>query len=112
MANELKSINRTRRSVLGDSLAEVTDPIGAIAFKGDAKKGLSQVKAMGEEAFNAAAPPAAAAAAPQTLIEPETMPSDVSGRQAARRSRRQQMARRGRASTILTQYDDALGGEA
>jgi hypothetical protein len=44
-----------------------------------------------------------------TLIQPETMPSPNSGRDARRRSLKSQLARRGRLSTILTEADDSLG---
>lgn len=56
------------------------------------------------------APPApAVASAPDTLITPTEMPSPTDQRKTKRRAMAAQLARKGRASTILTANDDALG---
>lgn len=115
MANFFKELSRVRRSIMGalpggDVFADITDPHGANVAKQDKKASdaAAQAAAIAEALENA---PAAAEPALQTLIEPEPMPTRDTQRLSQRRSRARQLQRRGRQSTILTSYDDGLGGE-
>lgn len=110
MTNALAKVQKTRRSVIGESLADVTAGPQVAKIAGDPDK--EKFAALEAQIAAAAATPATAETAPQTLIDPEQMPTADTQRTAKRRAYARQLARKGRASTILTSSDDALGGEA
>lgn len=90
------------QSVFGRDVAGILDPVGNSIF------GRTLAKTV--QGFTEQQPQAPAA--PPTLITPDAMPTPNSGdqRKAKRKSLAEQLARKGRASTILTAAEnDTLG---
>lgn len=98
MGDILEIPKRALGTIMGNPLAAAVDPVGTAT--------VGALSGPSAQPVNAPASPET----PKTLLDPGTMPTLTSGdsRTAKRRAVASQLARKGRASTILTQ-DDSLG---
>lgn len=96
MGDILEIPKRALGTIMGNPLAAAVDPVGTATVGGLSGPSVQSV--------NAPASPDT----PKTLLDPTQMPTLADQRNVKRKSMATQLARKGRASTILTQ-DDSLG---